>query len=326
MDPRTTTSLSSLVPAWRSQIESRLAQLLPGLAECEGVAAAMRDAVLSPGKRLRPMLVLAAGHAIRPDAAGLLDAACAIEMVHSASLVLDDMPCMDDAQTRRGRPTVHRRHGEDAAALAVVALVTQACATLAALPGSDGALGARLVQVLCEAIGPRGLVRGQYRDLRQGMHARTRDAIAAANEQKTGLLFACAFEIGALVAGAPHAVPVLRQAAIELGHAFQLRDDLDDVSLTVAQAMKDVAQDAGKSTMVALLGRSAVETQMREHLDRAEALLLEVLVDGALLVGLLRQAFRLPSSPGTSVPAPELPVQRPAFSSAVTETELAARV
>jgi geranylgeranyl diphosphate synthase type II len=286
-----TSTASALLPAWRARIDERLMELLPEAAPGDGVAAAMRDTVLSPGKRLRPLLVLAAGHAFRPDLPGLLDAACAVEMVHGASLALDDMPCMDDAQVRRGRPTVHRRHGEDAAALAVVALVAHACGTLAALPGADGELRARLVRVLCDAIGAQGLARGQYHDLRQGASARTREAIAQANEQKTGLLFACAFELGALVAGAPQAVPGLRKAALELGHAFQLRDDLDDAFASADELRKDVLQDAGKTTLVSMLGRSAVERQLLEHLCRAEAGLQEVLPDTGLLLALLRYAF-----------------------------------
>lgn len=283
--------LQSLVRSWRARVDLRLAELLSCADGRGGVANAMRDGVLAPGKRLRPFLMLATGRALGCDSPALLDAACAVEMVHAASLVLDDMPCMDDARLRRGRPAVHVRHGEDAAMLAAIALLAQACATVAALPGLDGALRARAVCVLCDAVGPRGLVQGQYRDLREGASARSLQAIAEANDQKTGVLFACALEIAALVAGAPEAVDSLREAAAEIGQAFQLRDDLEDGLAVTGPVAKDRLQDTGKSTMVAVLGRAAAEQRLQGHLARAEALVRAVLPGGDPLVGVLRLAF-----------------------------------
>lgn len=309
------TLLHSFLPAWRSRVDRRLAELLPAATERDGVAAAMRDSVLAPGKRLRPLMMLATGRALGCDSPALLDTACAVEMVHAASLVLDDMPCMDNARLRRGRPTVHLCHGEDAAVLASVALLAQACSTMAALPDLDGALRARTVRVLCEAVGPQGLVRGQYRDLREGSAARTLQAIAEANDQKTGVLFACALELAALVAGAPQAIPSLREAAAELGQAFQLRDDLEDGRTTAEPALKDRHQDAGKSTMVALLGRNAVEQRLQGHLARAEALLRTVLHDADSLLSLLRGAFAPPiSTQAEPSAAPAKPRRTPATS------------
>ncbi|WP_427913337.1 polyprenyl synthetase family protein [Ramlibacter sp. MMS24-I3-19] len=296
--------MQSRAQAWHARVDRRLAELLPPAADRQDVAAAMRDGVLAPGKRLRPLLMLATGRALGCDSPALLDAACAVEMVHAASLVLDDMPCMDDACLRRGRPTVHVRHGEDAAVLAVVALLAQACATVAALPGLDGSLRARVVCVLCDAVGPQGLVRGQFRDLREGASARTMHAIAEANDQKTGVLFACALEIAALVAGAPQAVASLRAAASEVGQAFQLKDDLEDGTSSAGPADKDRHQDTGKSTMVALLGRGAVEQRLQEHLARAEALVREVLPDSDALVDLLRRTFATSSADTTSRTGP----------------------
>ena len=289
--PATAPHLPSLVQAWRTRVDHRLADLLPPATGREGVGAAMRDAVLAPGKRLRPLLVLATGRALGHDSFALLDAACAVEMVHAASLVLDDMPCMDDARLRRGRPAVHLSHGEDAAVLAAVGLLAQASATVATLPGLDGNLRARLVTVLCEAVGPQGLVRGQFRDLREGASARTVQAIAQANDEKTGVLFACALEMAALVAGAPHTVACLRAAASQLGQAFQLKDDLEDGGPAAGPARKDPHQDRGKSTMVALLGRPAVERLLQGHLGRAEALVRSVIADTDALLGLLRLAL-----------------------------------
>lgn len=303
MSRSTATHMASFLPAWRARVDRRLAELLPPGTQRDGVAAAMRDGVLAPGKRLRPLLMLATGRALDCDSPALLDATCAVEMVHAASLVLDDMPCMDDARMRRGRPTVHLRHGEDAAVLAAVALLAHACGTIATLPAVDGALRARMVRVLCEAVGPDGLVRGQFRDLREGASARTLQAIAEANDQKTGVLFACALEIAALVAGAPQAVDSLRAAATELGQAFQLKDDLEDGVAAVQPMDKDRHQDTGKSTMVALLGRTAVEQRLHGHLARAEALIRAVVDDGDVLLQVLGHAFPMASR----TPDAELP-------------------
>ncbi|HEY1227761.1 MAG TPA: polyprenyl synthetase family protein, partial [Ramlibacter sp.] len=127
--------------------------------------------------------------------------------------------------------------------------------------------------------------------LREGASARTLQAIAEANDQKTGVLFACALEMAALVSGAPHAVPALRAAAGEIGQAFQLKDDLEDGLSVAGHADKDRHQDNGKSTMVALLGRAAVQHRLQGHLGRAEALIRGVLADSDPLLGLLRLAF-----------------------------------
>jgi geranylgeranyl diphosphate synthase, type II len=286
--------LQALVRQLRSSVDQRLAELLPPGSIREGVGAAMRDAVLAPGKRLRPLLVLATGRALGHDSQALLDAACAVEMVHAASLVLDDMPCMDDARLRRGRPAVHLSHGEDAAILAAVALLAQASSIVAGLAGVDGNMRSRLVGVLCDAVGAQGLVRGQYRDLREGAAMRTVQAIAEANDEKTGVLFACALEMAALLAGAPQAVRCLRAAASQVGQAFQLKDDLEDGIATAAPASKDLHQDSGKSTMVALLGRPAVERLLQGHVDRAEALVRSVVADSDMLVDLLRLSVSTP--------------------------------
>ncbi|RYY50746.1 MAG: polyprenyl synthetase family protein, partial [Comamonadaceae bacterium] len=149
----------------RASVDERLSSLLPEAGDDQaGVAAAMRAAVMTPGKRLRPLLMLATGHALACRGPALLDLACAIEMVHCASLVLDDMPAMDDALLRRGQPTVHVRFGEDVAMLAAVALVSEACRIAAGTQGLRPAARVRIVEVLCHAVGPAGLVHGQYRD------------------------------------------------------------------------------------------------------------------------------------------------------------------
>lgn len=273
----------------RMRVESRLAALLPVPAgPRDGVAGAMRAAVLGPGKRLRPLLTLSVGEALGCRSAGLLDVACAVELVHCASLVLDDMPAMDDALLRRGEPTVHLRFGEDVAMLATVALVTEALRITASAPGLPPAACASAVQVLCTAIGPAGLVQGQYRDLHEGGGARSVAAAAEANAQKTGVLFSAALELGALAAGAACAVADLRRAALALGQAFQLRDDLEDMLPSGGAA----GEDAGKRTLTQIIGAGPARSMLQSELQQSRHALRAALgVESGMVDLLLQRAF-----------------------------------
>ena len=290
---------SGLLANLREQIDARLAELLPPPAHAgDLMGSALHEGVLAPGKRIRPLLMLLAGRSLGQSPAALLDLACALEMVHAASLFLDDMPCMDNARLRRGRPSVHARYGEDVAMLGAVALVAQACAIAASAPGLHGELRAQLVRVLCHAIGMQGLVRGQYRDLREGVADRHCEDICSANEQKTGALFSAGFEMAALAADASEATRrALRAAALELGQAFQLRDDIEDSHRAPATLGKDRNKDAGKSTLVALLGIDAAERRLAGHLAEAQRQLRRALPQDEAIVSWVRSAFAMPQSP-----------------------------
>ena len=288
----------------RGSIEARLAELLPVPAdERDLVAAAMQDGVLAPGKRLRPLLMLLVGRGLGHQSKALLDLSCAVEMVHAASLFLDDLPCMDNARLRRGRMAVHVRYGEDIAMLGAVALLSHSCCIVASAASLSGSQRAQLVSVMCEAIGLNGLVRGQYRDLREGALARPASDIASANQQKTGSLFSAAFEMAAIAAGAADGTrSSLRAAAADLGHAFQLRDDLEDCADTEIAITKDRNKDAGKSTMVALLGHEAVQLLLDKHLCLAESRLRHALPADDGVVTLMRSAFSGPPTRRTFQP------------------------
>lgn len=291
---------TALLACLRRQIDERLAELLPPPHDANDlISAALHEGVLAPGKRIRPLLMLLVGRSLGQNSPALLDLGCAVEMVHAASLFLDDMPCMDNARLRRGRLAVHARYGEDVAMLGAVALLTHACCIAASVEGMPGELRAQLVTVLCNAVGAHGLVRGQYRDLREGSAARMASDIASANQQKTGSLFSAGFEMAALAAGAGEASrQALRKASTELGHAFQLRDDIEDFAKTPAIFGKDRNKDAGKSTMVALLGPKAVEQRLAEHLAEAQAQLRVALPADESVVLMVRTAFALaPESP-----------------------------
>lgn len=256
--------------AMREAVNLRLDALLPLTDESDRVSAAMREGTLTPGKRIRPLLLLLAARDIgcMQQHPGLLDLACAVEMIHAASLMLDDIPCMDNARTRRGRQTVHLQFGQDVAILAAVALLSKAFGTVAAAEGLSGHCRAQAVAELSSAVGLQGLVQGQFLDLREGVSARSREAIARTNDLKTSVLFEATLQLAALAADATPAVSQqLRHIARELGQAFQLLDDLADSHDGTG---KDINQDAGKSTLVALLGVEEVHQRLRAHLNTAD--------------------------------------------------------
>lgn len=255
--------------AIRMRIDRRLTELLP---EAQGrsdpLTQAMREASLSPGKRVRSVLLLLGAQGLGHDSPALVDLGCALEMVHASSLILDDMPCMDNANLRRGRATIHRQFGEDLAILASVALLSRAFSVVSAAPGLAPALRAEAVSQLAHAIGDQGLVRGQYEDLHEGRGPRSATAISVTNNLKTGVLFEAAMAMAVIVAQAPDSVArSLRRFALQLGQAFQLLDDLVD---NWASSGKDRGQDQGKSTLIALLGPEQVLQRLTEHLDEAD--------------------------------------------------------
>jgi len=255
--------LAGGVTAARDRVQVHLESLLPP--EDGGVASAMRAGVLSPGKRIRPLMMLTLATDLGCRASALLDMACAIEMVHAASLVLDDLPCMDDAALRRGQPTVHRQFGEDAATLAAVGLLSLAFRTVAQAPGIGPQARSKAVVLLTDAVGLAGLVGGQYQDLREGAAPRSAEAIATTNHLKTGVLFDAAFGLCAVCVSADDATRGrLSALASELGQAFQLMDDLHDCALLSVDA-KDVGRDADKSTLIATLGESETLARLNAH-------------------------------------------------------------
>lgn len=270
------TDVSALLDAWRRRVEEGLVAALPPEG---GVAAplpeAMRHAALAGGKRLRPLLVLGACHAAGGGADEALPAAVAIELLHTYSLIHDDLPAMDDDDLRRGRPTVHVQYGEATAILAGDALQTLAFDVLAraALPAERIV---RQVRTLAGAAGADGMAGGQQLDLLAEGRPTTSDRVAAIHRRKTAALFAAAFRLGAEAAGAsPALAERLHEVGEDVGLAFQIQDDLLDETATTAQLGKTSGKDVAshKATWPAAVGRTASEQRVRELLDRALAAL-----------------------------------------------------
>lgn len=267
------------------RVERRLPELLPSADERpEAVHQAMRYALTSPGKRLRPILTLVVAEmfGVGPDrsdrtgrSARVLDIACGIEMVHACSLILDDLPSMDDAAMRRGRPTVHREFGEAVALLAALALLNRAYALVAEAAHH---LPARrytsedMIHHLAAAIGSHGLIGGQALDLSSRPEELDLERLEFIHSHKTGALFMAAGELGAMAADAKRAdLELISRYAKNLGLAFQISDDLLDVLSTPEEAGKDVGQDTAKVTFVKRLGVAGAQTLEAELLGFAVA-------------------------------------------------------
>lgn len=239
---------------------------------------AMRYAALGPGKRLRPFLTMELGNLIHGDERGLLRAACAVECIHAYSLIHDDLPCMDDDDLRRGRPTVHKAYDEATAVLAGDALQSVAYEILAH-PDThgQGAVRARLVEKLARASGAAGMVGGQMIDIIGERETLDISVVTRMHRMKTGALINFAAEaVTTLKDVEDHIRRALEGFAHDLGLAYQITDDLLDATGDVGEAGKAVGKDAGqgKATFVTILGIEGAEersrhlaAQAKEHLD-----------------------------------------------------------
>ena len=273
--------------AWMQPHLARVEQALSGWVDASapaGLGEAMRYAVLDGGKRLRPLLVLAAAEAVGAGTSeAALRAACAIELIHAYSLVHDDMPCMDNDVLRRGKPTVHVQFGEAPALLAGDAL--QALAFELLTPSFDSVpadIQARCAGLLARASGYWGMAGGQAIDLASVGQRLTEDQLRQMHRLKTGALLLCSVQLG--VTCAP-AVPVPVQEALTrfgqaLGLAFQVVDDILDVTADSATLGKTAGKDAvaNKPTYVALMGLEAAQRYADELAQQA----LQALNDTAL--------------------------------------------
>jgi len=244
----------------REQVDARLDQLIPAESiEPTSVHQAMRWSLFAGGKRLRPALLLAAGRAFGAKDSDLLDAACALEMIHTYSLIHDDLPSMDDDELRRGRPTCHIRYGEAMAILAGDAMQTLAFQTIAEAEALEPEVRVRVIQEVARAAGtPSGMVAGQAYDLAAESRADvTGEELERIHHYKTGALIAAAVRCGAIISGARAAdLEAITQYGTLLGLLFQITDDLLDVTATLEDLGKTPGKDARarKATYPALYG------------------------------------------------------------------------
>ena len=272
-----------------TQVEAALSDWVP-LSAPAGLGEAMRYAVLDGGKRLRPLLTLAAARAVAGavDVPAALRSACAVELIHAYSLVHDDMPCMDNDVLRRGKPTVHVAYGEAQALLAGDALQALAFELLTPDDGSVApAVQARLCAALARAAGHHGMAGGQAIDLAHVGLAMTEAALRDMHRRKTGAMLEVSVHMGALSAGADGpTLACLQRYAQAIGLAFQVVDDILDVTADSATLGKTAGKDQAndKPTFVSLLGLAGAQAQAQALLQDALAALDAAVLsdDGAL--------------------------------------------
>jgi geranylgeranyl diphosphate synthase type II len=248
-------ALEAVLEHRRGQVEDALRALFR--APAGEVGAAVEYSLFAPGKRLRPILALMVADVLRGDPESVVPAGCAIEMVHTASLILDDLPSMDDARTRRGRPTCHVAHGEATAILAAFALQNRAFEILGEgwAGGPASPVRSELIRDLARAIGLDGMIAGQARDLAMTEKPLDFQTLEFIHSRKTGALFIASAELGAAAAQASAAERgAVAAYAKNLGLAFQIVDDLLDFVGTADELGKDAGQDLKKTTFVSFSG------------------------------------------------------------------------
>jgi geranylgeranyl diphosphate synthase type II len=277
--------LERLLERERRRVDEALEDLSRGA--LDGVDAELREpmeyALSTSGKRLRPLLCVAAYRLVRPlereVEPALYRLSCVLEIVHTYSLVHDDLPCMDDDDLRRGRPTAHRVFGDARALVGGAALLPLAVEVLlreAEALGIDSGRRARLVVELCRAVGAEGMVGGQLLDLEGERREIGREELEAIHRAKTGALLTASLRIGALAAGAEEAaLEALTAYGEALGLAFQITDDVLDVVGDAGALGKTAGRDEAlkKASYPSLFGIEGARLLARERADEAKAAL-----------------------------------------------------
>jgi geranylgeranyl diphosphate synthase type II len=247
--------------------DTELHRLIPE--SSDRVQQSMAYTVLAPSKRVRPVLTMLCAELCGGTRERAVSAAAALELIHASSLILDDLPSMDDAALRRGLATNHKVFGEAIAILAAFALLNHAFGTIAKSYGAD--LGSRMTILLADAIGPDGLIGGQAADLLATDQVIGFEMLERIHRGKTGALFVAAAACGALTAGAaPDTLASLNGYAKNLGLAFQIVDDLLDVAGDPTQTGKAVRSDARKTTFVSFSGVAGARQLARELCETAD--------------------------------------------------------
>lgn len=255
-----------------------------------GLAESMRYSLLAGGKRIRPMLVLEFCRISGGDIEAALPVACAVEMLHTYSLIHDDLPCMDNDELRRGRPTNHVVYGECTAVLAGDTLQAEAFGNIlrSSLPAERRADCAR---ILADAVGLDGMCGGQYLDMQGEGKILNEQQLADINSRKTGALLIAACQMGVAAAGGTELqLAAAAHYGAAVGLAFQIRDDMLDVLSTDAELGKPVGSDAeeNKNTYMALFGEEGCRSTIDKLTDAAQSVIAEAFDDTAFLSELAR--------------------------------------
>ncbi|MGJ7034906.1 geranylgeranyl diphosphate synthase type II [Anoxybacillus eryuanensis] len=271
---------------YKEQIEQQLPAYIESLQAPETIKEAMLYSLQAGGKRIRPLLLLSTLHAFQKPVHIGMPTACALEMIHTYSLIHDDLPSMDNDDLRRGKPTNHKVFGEANAILAGDALLTYAFQVVADAEAISSDVKVRLISELAKAAGPEGMVGGQVADLEgegKTIHLQQLEYI---HRHKTGKLLQYSVRAGAILGEATEKqLTLLTAFADHLGLAFQIRDDILDIEGDEQKIGKKVGSDIEnhKSTYPALLTLDGAKRKLRDHMKEARTLLHEVGVDTSLL-------------------------------------------
>lgn len=255
----------------QTKVECFLEEQFMGKCNYRVLMEAMRYSLLAGGKRLRPVLVMSFSEAVGGPVDEVLPAACAIEMVHTYSLIHDDLPCMDNDDYRRGKPTCHKLYGDDIATLAGDALQAAAFRLLSEQPG-DPAKILRCVHILAQGAGEDGMVAGQILDLQGEKRTLNETELREVHAHKTGDLIRAACQMGAVLGGGSESqIQAAGEYAMALGMAFQIRDDMLDEIGSRRQLGKPIGSDSanGKSTFVTIHGIKECQRLVEEETKKA---------------------------------------------------------
>jgi geranylgeranyl diphosphate synthase, type II len=276
MTTATETGIAGYLAARREEVDRTLDRLLPPAdAWPKSLHAAIRHSVFAGGKRLRPILCVAAAETFGAARSVVLEPACGLEMIHTYSLIHDDLPALDNDDLRRGVPTCHVAFGEATAILAGDALLTHGLGVFARWPEGERYADAkiRVLQTLVDSIGTTGMIGGQVADLEAEKETRpTEDLVEQIHENKTGRLMRASLATGGILAfGSEDDLARLDTYGRKIGLAFQVKDDLLDVESDAATLGKKSGKDAaaGKATFPSVWGTERSHEILRETIDEA---------------------------------------------------------
>ncbi|MCK6163864.1 polyprenyl synthetase family protein [Bacillus pumilus] len=283
-----TSNLNEFLTTRKQAIEDYLFTYVQELTIPEDLKSSMLYSLKAGGKRLRPVLVLALLHAYGKNEEDGIPVGCAVEMIHTYSLIHDDLPCMDDDDLRRGIPTNHKVYGEATAVLAGDALLTESfrliTSQLSSSVSADQKL--RIVEELVKSAGALGMVGGQFDDMEAEQKQVSLAELESIHARKTGKLLTFSVAAGAMLAGASDDdIEKLREFSYHIGIAFQIRDDILDLEGSEEKIGKRVGSDTAneKSTYPSLLTLSGAKEKLHEHITRAKEIVSNLQLEQQLL-------------------------------------------
>ncbi|MES1035556.1 polyprenyl synthetase family protein [Bacillus pumilus] len=286
-----TSNLNEFLTTRKQAIEDYLFTYVQELTIPEDLKSSMLYSLKAGGKRLRPVLVLALLNAYGKNEEDGIPVGCAVEMIHTYSLIHDDLPCMDDDDLRRGKPTNHKVYGEATAVLAGDALLTESfrliTSQLSSSVSADKKL--RIVDELVKSAGALGMVGGQFDDMEAEQKQVSLAELESIHARKTGKLLTFSVAAGAMLAGASDDdIEKLREFSYHIGIAFQIRDDILDLEGSEEKIGKRVGSDTAneKSTYPSLLTLSGAKEKLDEHITRAKEIVSNLQLEQQLLHGL----------------------------------------